>query len=120
MKKSNNMIDDRFFLAVLNSKLLWYFMINTGDVLRGGYFRFKSRYLEPFCIPKPPKKIQESLIKKVELMLNLKKKLSETKTNKEELTNEIMDLDNKINELVYDLYDLDNDEKQLVNANYPV
>jgi hypothetical protein len=38
-------------LAVLNSKLLWFFLRNTGYVLRGGYFTFKTEYLNPFSVP---------------------------------------------------------------------
>jgi type I restriction-modification system DNA methylase subunit len=38
-------------LAVLNSTLLWYYLQNTGYVLRGGYFTFKTDYLSPFSVP---------------------------------------------------------------------
>ena len=44
--------DYRFWLAILNSKLLWFFLKNTGYVLRGGFFTFKTKYLEPFPLPK--------------------------------------------------------------------
>lgn len=119
MKKPNNTIDDRFFLGVLNSKLMWFFIKNTGDILRGGYFRFKSQYLKPFCIPKPTKKIEENLIKKVDLMLNLKQRSLDNKSDTQEIRNQILTLDKEINELVYDLYGLDEDEQKLVEKNYP-
>ena len=38
-------------LPILNSKLLWYFIKNTSSEYSGGYFYFKTKYLEPFCIP---------------------------------------------------------------------
>ena len=38
-------------LPILNSKLLWYFIKNTSSEYGGGYFYFKTKYLEPFCIP---------------------------------------------------------------------
>ena len=39
------------YLTILNSSLLWYYLKQTGNILRGGYFRFKTKYLEPFPIP---------------------------------------------------------------------
>jgi hypothetical protein len=37
--------------AIFNSSLLWFYLVNTGAVQRGGYFRFKTSYLKPFPIP---------------------------------------------------------------------
>jgi type I restriction-modification system DNA methylase subunit len=52
LTKKNNINEDyRFWLAILNSKLLWFFLSNTGYVLRGGFFTFKTKYLEPFPLP---------------------------------------------------------------------
>ncbi|PYL71374.1 MAG: hypothetical protein DMF26_19465, partial [Verrucomicrobia bacterium] len=34
-----------YWLGILNSKLMWWFLKNTGYVLRGGYFTFKTEYL---------------------------------------------------------------------------
>jgi hypothetical protein len=39
------------YLPILNSKVLWFFLAQTGNILRGGYFRFKTKYLEPFHLP---------------------------------------------------------------------
>jgi type I restriction-modification system DNA methylase subunit len=39
------------YIAILNSKVLWFFLTQTGNILRGGYFRFKTKYLEPFHLP---------------------------------------------------------------------
>lgn len=41
---------DYYWLGLLNSKLLWYFLQATGNVMRGGYFRFKTEYLRPFPV----------------------------------------------------------------------
>ena len=40
-----------FLIAVLNSKVLWWYLVNTGTVLANGYFRFKPDYIKPFPIP---------------------------------------------------------------------
>ena len=47
-KKMYNSLE---LLPILNSKLLWYFIKNTSSEYGGGYFYFKTKYLEPFCIP---------------------------------------------------------------------
>jgi len=44
----------KYYLAILNSKVLWFFLSNTGYVLRGGYFTFKTKYLFPFPLPEEP------------------------------------------------------------------
>ena len=41
----------KYFLGLLNSKVLWFFLTQTGYVLRGGYYTFKTDYLKPFPIP---------------------------------------------------------------------
>ena len=47
-KKEYNYLD---LLSVLNSKLMWFFIKNTSSEYGGGYFYFKTKYLEPFSIP---------------------------------------------------------------------
>lgn len=58
-------IDYKYILAILNSNLFWFYLKTTGAVLRGGYFRFKTKYLEPFPIPLIPKN-QNSFIECVD------------------------------------------------------
>jgi len=50
-KKFSIKEENKFWLAILNSSLFWYFLQSTGAILRGGYFRFKTKYLEPFPLP---------------------------------------------------------------------
>ena len=53
-------------MAILNSQLFWWYLVNTGTVLANGYFRYKPNYLKSF--PLPPKisnqkaKILETLV----------------------------------------------------------
>ena len=44
-------LSPEYILAVLNSPVLWFFLSNTGYTLRGGYFTFKTNYLNPFSLP---------------------------------------------------------------------
>ncbi len=70
LAKDKNVIEDyKFWLAILNSKILWYFLSSTGYVLRGGFFTFKTKYLEPFPLPKLKKiEYQIPFIEKVDIM----------------------------------------------------
>jgi hypothetical protein len=47
----NAPITNKEILAILNSSLIWFYIKNTGTVLRGGYYRYKTDYLNPIGIP---------------------------------------------------------------------
>lgn len=51
VKKSTFVVDEKYYLGILNSKVMWFFLKNTGTELSGGYFRFKTNYLKPFPLP---------------------------------------------------------------------
>ncbi|WP_373026781.1 TaqI-like C-terminal specificity domain-containing protein [Sulfurimonas sp.] len=87
IKKSEIQEDYKFYLALLNSSLMWLFIQNTSTELRGGYFRFKTAYLEPFPLPKLKSlDEQKPFVEKADKMLSLNKQLQETKQN---FTNEL-------------------------------
>ena len=73
LKKSTTEENIKYFLAVLNSRLLWFYVKTTGNILRGGFFRFKTKYLESFCIPKPTKKIENDMVNRVDDLLQIHK-----------------------------------------------
>jgi hypothetical protein len=74
LAKNKNIKEDiKFWLAILNSKLLWFYLSNTGYVLRGGFFTFKTKYLEPFPLPKIENlELQNPFIESVDLIVTLK------------------------------------------------
>jgi type I restriction-modification system DNA methylase subunit len=39
-----------YLLGIFNSRLMWLFLQTTGNVLRGGFIRFKTEYLKPFPV----------------------------------------------------------------------
>ena len=94
------------FLGLFNSRLLWYFLSETGNVLRGGYLRFKTKYLEPFPIPEIPDDVADLLSKKVQTVLDAKSV---------DITAETKTIENEINLLVYHLYGLTYDEALVVD-----
>lgn len=52
-----------YWMAILNSSVMWWFLKNTGTVMANGYFRFKPDYLKPFPIPDISFRQLESLSK---------------------------------------------------------
>ena len=90
----------------MNSKLLWFYLINTGTVLANGYFRYKPAYLKNFPIPIIDIINQKKIENLVNEIVIINKKGNNSKT--QEITNE---LDN----LIYMLYDLNNSEIDIIN-----
>jgi hypothetical protein len=113
-----------YWLGVLNSKIMWWFLSNTGCVLRGGYFRFKTKYLEPFplkridfSIPKD-KILHDQVVSMVDRMLELHKRLPLARTPQEKsaLERQIVGTDTEIDRLVYELYGLSEEEIRIVEG----
>jgi hypothetical protein len=44
-------IDEKYYLGIMNSKVMWFFLKNTGSEYGGGYYVFKTNYLKPFPLP---------------------------------------------------------------------
>jgi predicted type IV restriction endonuclease len=111
-----------YWLGLLNSKILWWFLSNTGYVLRGGYFVFKTNYLKPFPIrainldnPSDATR-QGRMVELVERMLDLNKQLAGAKIPhaKTVLERQIETTDRQIDELVYELYGLTDEEIKII------
>ena len=96
----------KFFLAILNSKLLHYYYGNIykGTHIAGGYLHYLIGYLYSLPVAEPTKKQQNSIVSLVD-------KILKSKDN-----DEFKKLDNKIDELVYDLYNLDQESIDIVNS----
>ena len=113
-----------YWLGILNSKLMWYFLSTTGYVLRGGYFVFKTNYLKPFPIRTinfsslSDKSLHDKVVSLVTSMLDLHKKLPLARTDHEKtlLYRQIDATDQKIDELVYELYGLTEEEIKIVEG----
>ncbi|MDA3893141.1 MAG: N-6 DNA methylase [Salinivirgaceae bacterium] len=54
--------NDKSLLAILNSKLIWYFLINICVVRSGGYIEVKPQYFEQIPIPNISDDIKNELI----------------------------------------------------------
>lgn len=63
-----------YWLALLNSTVLWFYLKNSGSVLANGYFRYKPAYLENFPVPTPDKAQEKtiSILSNLALITNFK------------------------------------------------
>lgn len=95
-------------LGILNSKLFWFYLSNTGYVLRGGFFTFKTKYIEGFPIPE----FQEMQIANLESLV--KKALSTTNNDEQARVSFQIDI------LVYQIYGLTYDEVLIVDPQAPI
>lgn len=66
--------NDKFLTAILNSKLVWYFLTSICVVRNGGYVEVKPQYFEQIPIPKISEEIKPELS---ELTIQIISKTSE-------------------------------------------
>ena len=105
----NNLRDDfdiKFFLALLNSKLLHYYYANIykGTHIAGGYLHYLIGYLYSMPVAVPTKKQQSEIVVLVEKILS-------TKDEKECIM-----IDAKIDKLIYELYNLNAQEVKITES----
>lgn len=82
IKKEEVKEDYKYFLTILNSNIMWFFIKNTSDVLRGGYYSFTTDYLEPFPIPKLDNiEQQKPFVDKADQIIELTNSFEELKSN---------------------------------------
>ncbi|MBQ3714161.1 MAG: Eco57I restriction-modification methylase domain-containing protein [Fibrobacter sp.] len=104
------------YLAILNSNVLWFFLSQTGYVLGGGFFCFKTKYLEPFPLPELDESSSPKLSSLAEQQLAVHKQLSSAKSDSDKklLEQRIQILDTQINSEVYKLYGLTDEEIKII------
>jgi hypothetical protein len=94
----------KFYLSILNSKLMWFFIRNTSSVMSGGYFTYTKDSLSPFPLPKMAN------IEDTRPLENLVENIMENK----KLNIDTKDLESEIDQLVYQLYDLTEEEIEII------
>lgn len=110
---SNVKEKSQYYIGLLNSKILWFFLRNTGNVLRGGYFRFKTEYLNPFPIKRIDFSVNDEaakhdrIVELVDKILAAKEKRPDADTTAWEA---------EIDQLVYQLYGLTEEEIKIVEG----
>ena len=112
------------YLAILNSKLFWFFISNTSTALRGNAYRLTPEFLNPFCFPVfdlnkiKDRETHDKIVTLVEGVFSLNKRLDEIgdmKTDARRKTEEeIKRIDKEIDQKVYELYGLTPEEIKIV------
>lgn len=83
------------YLAILNSSLMWYFIKNTSSEFSGGFFYFKTKYIEPFGLPDMN-------------LINERTSLTNKAKSSMQLQKDLRDCNGKFLRLVTSEYDLSN------------
>ena len=106
------------YMGIFNSKLFTYYVKKTGTILRGNTTRFKPQYINDFPIPDIDKNTEENLIKLVDNIMELNKKLSSEKNPNtiDILNSRIETIDRKINSIVYECYNLNSQEIAIIEG----
>jgi predicted type IV restriction endonuclease len=116
---------EKYLLAILNSKLTTFIFSNLSSTIRGGFLRWKTIYVSQipvrtidFTNPKE-KAAHDKIVEFVQKMLEIKKILANTHTNKDKTFYQryCESIDNQIDELVFDLYDLSENERKIIKEN---
>ena len=100
--------NDKYLCAVLNSRLIYFYMKQIASGLGNGALRWIKQFIENLPIPKiteSNKPLCDEIIKCVDKILEIKAKDSTLDTK---------ELESKIDSLVYKLYNLTNDEIEII------
>jgi adenine-specific DNA-methyltransferase len=122
LKEQYSWLNLRYILAILSSKLFWFFISSTSTALRGNAYRLTPEYINLFpikIINKNDKKECEKhteIIQLVDQMLELKKqeKIETVPQSKTIIQRKITAVDNAIDKLVYALYGLTGEENKII------
>ena len=114
----------KYFLGILNSKVLHFYLMNVTTPLQNGFFRYFTQYIErlpirPINFSNPADKSRhDRMVKLVERMLVLHKRLAAAKIAHEKtaLQRQIEATDRQIDALVYELYGLTEEEIKIVGG----
>lgn len=105
VKNNTFEIDEKYYLGIMNSKVLWFFLKNTGTELSGGYFRFKTNYLKPFHLPAISENA-DIIIEKVNNQLSLNKYLHKIDNSFQKYFSSKFQLE-KLSKKIQNWYELD-------------
>ncbi len=105
IKNENVKESYKFWLGLLNSRLFWFFLQNTGYVLRGGYFTFKTNYINPFPIPAEiPANVDNIVSNLVDMLTFLYEKENTDIFEHTSNVRIISHIEDVVNMIVYELY----------------
>jgi len=105
-------------LAILNSKLLEFYLKKISTPFRGGYYSYGKRFIEklPIVIPKGNTKdrLKEYSMKSLERSKKVLEFGDKQTSDRTRIEEEIKRTDKEIDELVYKLYGITEEEKKII------
>jgi len=105
IKRENIKISYECLSTILNSQILWWYIVNTGTTLANGYFRYKPAYLNLFPFPI----INSHEDKKLSCLFN-----SIIKARR--AGHDVKQIECEINAIIYNLYNLDEKEIRIIES----
>ena len=102
-------------LAILNSRLIEFFIKKISPSVRGGFYRYKTNYLKQIPIPELDNK-KTLLEKLVDSILEISKALNNNPDFKDKKIQQLTELEREIDLIVYEQYRLTDDEIRIVEG----
>lgn len=105
-------LDPRFYLAFMNSDVMWWYQTKTGNVIRGGYYTFTKDFVKNFPLPVPnlskpaEKKMYDEVVSLVDKLLQFKEALSKQKAEADKifLSRQIDQAEQQLEKHIYQYY----------------
>ncbi len=105
-------------LALLNSKVLEFYLKNISTPFRGGFFSYGRRFIEQLPIEKPVLSVEKELSQVGKKLVELHETLTLNKNVETDLNSRIRDEiklnEQKLNSIAYKVYNLSNSEIQTI------
>ncbi|RXJ94819.1 hypothetical protein CRV00_05665 [Malaciobacter molluscorum] len=109
VKKESDSLSYKYYLGILNSSVMYFFIKNTSPQLSGGYSRYKTTYMKPFPMPHKVNKKTESSI--IELVNKIEK------AKQEESSTSMLNYNEQLDNEVFKLYNLSQEEIGIIQNN---
>ncbi len=108
----------KYLCALLNSRLLDFYLKRVATTFHGGYFAANKQYIEQLPIIQASEQQRSLIESRVSQIVDLHKRIANTKTPDEKTTlqRQIDAVDKQIDKLVYELYGLTEEEIKIVEA----
>ena len=117
IRMNNNTFNIKALLAILNSKLISFYNLNTSaNAFKGSFPKVLLQDLRELPIPKIGEDIMQHLENHCDQLLTLYRNRQEVKLQgaKEQIQNQINYFESKINEILYQLYNLTKKEIEII------
>jgi hypothetical protein len=107
-----------YLSGILNSRLVWYFIINKCPLIRGNFRRLYNYQIEKIPIAYTDKDVENEIVTKVHVEIALNKRLYEIgekiTDEKVKIETDITQLRNEIDNLVYKIYGINEEERRII------